>query len=132
MFTTCETTFINQPGFLAFMEHQDLLDELSKAKNKFVVVEGESDKAALKYFGFTNIIPLNSSPLYKFVEGIKEKEIVILTDLDKEGRKIYGKLNSVLQQRGVRIDDSLRNALFRTQLRQIEGLPRFLEKQKRE
>jgi len=114
------------------MEHQDLLDELSKAKNKFVVVEGESDKAALKYFGFTNIIPLNSSPLYKFVEGIKEKEIVILTDLDKEGRKIYGKLNSVLQQRGVRIDDSLRNALFRTQLRQIEGLPRFLEKQKRE
>jgi 5S rRNA maturation endonuclease (ribonuclease M5) len=108
-----------------------LFEELSKAENKTVIVEGESDKAALQKFGFCNVRAVNSTPLYKFVESIKEKEVVILTDLDREGRRIYGQLSSALQERGVRIDNSLRNALFKTQLRQIEGLPKYINKQKK-
>ena len=59
----------------------------------------------------------------------KDKKAVILTDLDKTGKKLYSKLNSDLSQRGVYIDNKLRNFLFRhTSLRQIEGLKDYIER----
>jgi|TARA_B100001971_G_C17774141_1_gene326429 5S rRNA maturation endonuclease (ribonuclease M5) len=55
----------------------------------------------------------------------RNKEVAILTDLDKEGRKLYGKLNSGLQRFGVRVNNKFRDFLFRnTKVRQIEGLRR--------
>ena len=47
---------------------------------------------------------------------------------DKEGKKIYSKLNHELNQRGVYINNKLRHFLFKkTKLRQIEGLHSYLE-----
>jgi len=47
----------------------------------------------------------------------------LLTDLDKKGKELYGKLNSGLQRFGVRIDNNFREFLFKkTKIRQIEGL----------
>ena len=46
--------------------------------------------------------------------------------MDKQGKELYGKLNSGLQQRGVKIDNNFRNFLFKnTKLRQIEGLETY-------
>ena len=72
---------------------------------------------------------LSRKPLFQIVEEVADsnKECVILTDLDKKGKEIYGKLNSNLQRHGVKINNKLREFLFRhTKLRQIEGIDSYM------
>lgn len=110
------------------MEKEELQKYINKIKNKLIIVEGKKDKLALQKLGLKNIIILNK-PLYKIVEEVKCKEIVILTDLDKKGKQIYGYLSSNLQRFGVKIDNNFRNFLFKkTKLRQIEGLYNYINK----
>jgi 5S rRNA maturation endonuclease (ribonuclease M5) len=112
------------------------LDELMKHiewikdRNLIVIVEGKKDVAALKYFGIKRIKPLSKRAIYKVVEEIAEnnKECVILTDLDKEGKRLFRLLNHDLNQNGVRVNKKFREFLFRyTKLRQIEGLVTYAE-----
>ena len=122
---------------------EEIREQIAKIIDEgcIVIVEGIKDKKALSSLGIENIIAINRRALYKVVEhvsiimdGIKIKtgervRVVILTDLDKTGKKIYGKLNSSLQDFGVRIDNKFREFLFRkTQLRQIEGMVKHLER----
>ena len=110
-----------------FSEHIDKI----KQSNQLIIVEGKKDTKALQNFGIKNIIELNKKPLFEIIENISNnnKKCIILTDLDRQGKELYGKLNSGLQQRGVKIDDSFRNFLFKnTKLRQIEGLENYIEK----
>jgi len=113
----------------------ELLEWIDKIKNsdKIVIVEGKEDKAALKRLGITKVVQLNKRPLYKVVEELirKGKEVIILTDLDKKGKQLYGKLNHDLGRFGVKIDNKFRHFLFKhTQLRQIEGLDSYIERLK--
>ena len=52
---------------------------------------------------------------------------MILTDLDKEGKKLFGKLNKELQRRGVKVDNALRLLLFKTGITEIEGLDTYIK-----
>ncbi len=109
----------------------ELLEWIEKIKDsdKIVTVEGKEDKKALERLGIINIVQLNKKPLYKVVEGLieKGKEVIILTDLDKEGKKLYGKLNHDLGRFGVKVDNGFRHFLFKkTKLRQIEGLDSYI------
>jgi len=106
---------------------EEMLALIEKEKDSLVIVEGKKDKKALEALGFSKVIILNK-PLYEIVESIKEKRVLLLTDLDKEGKQIYSKLKKDLDKRGIMVDDCLRNLLFRTELRQIEGLTYYLEK----
>ncbi|MBI2136818.1 toprim domain-containing protein [Candidatus Woesearchaeota archaeon] len=109
--------------------------------NTLIIVEGIKDKKALEDLGINNIIILNRRPLYAVVEKVaavygkakkltgERPSVIILTDLDAEGKKLYGKLNSGLQNFGVRIDNRFREFLFRhTKLRQIEGMKNYLDR----
>ncbi|MBW2992384.1 toprim domain-containing protein [Candidatus Woesearchaeota archaeon] len=114
---------------------EDLLKHLEKIKeeNTLIIVEGHKDKKSLEALGFSpnRIIPLARRALFKVVEQIiiKEKRVIILTDLDKTGKRLYSRLRTDLTQRGVYIDNKLRNFLFRhTKLRQIEGLKNYIER----
>ncbi|MBI2654995.1 toprim domain-containing protein [Candidatus Woesearchaeota archaeon] len=105
-------------------EFQELVDKI-KDSSILVIVEGKKDRAALNKIGISNIIELSKKPLYRIVEEVSgsNKECIILTDLDKKGKELYGKLNSDLQKHGVKINNSLRNFLFKnTKIRQIEGI----------
>ena len=105
----------------------ELLDEI-KRKGLLVVVEGPKDKRALEALGVANVFSLKK-PLYAVVEEISsEKEVVLLTDLDEEGKKLYHKLFVDLQRHGVKINNKLREFLFKTKLRHIEGLTKYLQK----
>ena len=109
-----------------FTEH---INKIKQSKT-IVIVEGKKDKKALQSFGIKNIIELNKRPLFEIIENISSnnKNCIILTDLDKQGKELYGKLNSGLQQLGVKIDNNFRNFLFKnTHLRQIEGLETYIE-----
>ena len=110
-----------------------LLDELKKEiellKNskKLIIVEGKKDSLVLKKFGIKSISL--TKPLYKIIEKIKEKECVILTDLDKQGRKLYSILFRNLQKRKVKVDNRFRLFLLKkTKLKQIEGLDSYMKK----
>jgi 5S rRNA maturation endonuclease (ribonuclease M5) len=110
------------------MEKTALLDLLEDKKHIAVICEGKRDVVALKHFGFTHITMLEGHALYQVVEMFdKGSTVQILTDLDSEGKKLFSKLRADLSQRGVRIDNELREVLFKTQLRQIEGLVTYLE-----
>jgi len=105
----------------------EYLDQIKKY-DFLVVVEGKKDKIALERVGIQRIKTLNG-PLYKVVEEVQEeKTIVLLVDLDAEGKKLYRVLKHDLKHIGVAISDKLRSFLFRrTPLRQIEGLDTYME-----
>lgn len=104
----------------------EYVDEI-KEKNLPVIVEGIKDKNALKMLGIKRIIFLNK-PLFEIVESIKEKEVVILTDFDSEGKKLYSKLKNGLARNGVNVNDKLRKFLFFHGLSHVESITKFLEK----
>ncbi len=115
-----------------FMELEELKKEITRLglSGKIVIVEGIKDKIALEKLGIKRIITLNKKPIYAVIEDVAGKcnEAAILTDLDREGKKLYGKLNTGLALLGVKVDNRLRDFLFKkTKLRQIEGLFSYLE-----
>lgn len=105
---------------------RELLDDI-REKGLLVLVEGPKDRSALERFGVTNVLCIKK-PLFAVVEEIAEraKEVVILTDLDAEGRRLFARLRRDVQKFGVRVDNRLREVLFKTKLRQVEGLPSYL------
>ena len=110
---------------IEFSEH---IDKIMQSET-LVIVEGKKDRKALQSFGIENIIELNKKPIFEIIENIssKNKDCIILTDLDKQGKELYSKLNSGLQHFGVRINNNFRNFLFKnTKLRQIEGLTTYI------
>lgn len=109
------------------------MDFIEKIRDShiLVIVEGSNDKKALEHFDITKVMTLYGKPLFEVVEEVDAmtKECIILTDLDKEGKELYGKLNSKLSQMGVRVDNKFREFLFKeTKLRQIEGLASYIER----
>ena len=110
-------------------EFNNLIEKI-KNSNTLIIVEGKKDKVALQKLGINNIMELSKKPLFQIVEEIANSndECIILTDLDKKGKEIYGKLNSNLQKHGVRINNKFREFLFKyTKLRQIEGINTYME-----
>ena len=111
-------------------ELNNLIEKI-KDSNALIIVEGKKDREALQKLGISNIVELSKKPLFQIVEDIADsnEECVILTDLDSKGKEIYGKLNSNLQKHGVKINNKLRDFLFKqTKLRQIEGIGHYLDR----
>lgn len=114
-------------------ELPQLLEEI-KERDLPVIVEGQKDRAALQRLGLSRIILLNKKPLYKVIEdldadGLTAREIVILTDLDGEGRSLFRKLARECNQQGIKVNNKLRLSLFQTPLAHIEGLATYLQNQ---
>lgn len=111
---------------------EELNNLIAKIKNSntLIIVEGKKDKIALQKLGLGNIMELEKKPLFRIVEEVSNsnKECIILTDLDKKGKQIYGRLSHDLQARGIKINNEMRNFLFKkTKLRQVEGIDTYLE-----
>jgi len=106
----------------------EILAQIKRIKHKRVIVEGKKDKKALESLGIKKITLMNK-PAWQIAEELTEKEIVVLVDLDREGKKIYSQLAQALNKNGITIDNKLRAYLYKeTKLRQIEGLTRYLTK----
>ncbi len=112
------------------MDVDDYVDKIND-KNLLVIVEGKKDRIALEGLGIKRILEINPSAWYKVIDLIDEKEVVILTDLDKEGKRLYSVLKDRLQRKGVKVNDKFRNFLFKTRLRQIEGINSYIKNENR-
>jgi len=112
---------------------QDLEEAIDSLRSfdGIIIVEGKRDVAALKKLDVTkNVIHLDA-PLFEIVERVADslgphQKVIILTDLDREGKKIYHELSMQFQRMHVKIDDRFRELLFHTPLRHIEGLDTFV------
>lgn len=94
--------------------------------NKLIIVEGKKDKRALQELGCKKVITISNS-LFLTLDKIDSKEVIILTDLDKEGKKFYSVIKKTLQKKGVKIDHKFREFLFKeTEISHIEGLKNYL------
>lgn len=115
-----------------FEEIKEKIEEINQSEKK-IIVEGKKDRAALENLGIKkqNIIELSKKPIFKVIEDIQKtgKECIILTDFDKKGKELFGKLNSGLSRLGVKIDNSFREFLQKnTKLSHVEGLDSYLDK----
>ncbi|MGB9748854.1 MAG: toprim domain-containing protein [Candidatus Woesearchaeota archaeon] len=99
-----------------------------KIEKSKIIVEGLKDKKALKSCGVKNLVVLKG-PLYKFVEDLSsEREVIILTDTDYEGRKLYRRLKRDFEMFGVRVNYEYRNFIIKnTNLRNIEGIKKLIK-----
>jgi 5S rRNA maturation endonuclease (ribonuclease M5) len=114
-----------------------LKKQIEKAKSYIIVVEGKKDKKALQDLGFKNIFIIHETgkPLYWKIEKIaencdKKEKVCILTDFDKEGKKLYFLLKEKFQELGIKQDNSLRGALLKEKISHIEGLSTYLKNHK--
>ena len=99
---------------------EDWIKNINKS-NRLILVEGRKDEINLKKLGVKNkIITVSNKPL-TFIEHIIE-DVIILTDLDFHGRKLYSILRHNLQKRGIKIDKTFREFLFKQKISHIEGI----------
>ena len=101
--------------FVSERERETFIKTLGELKSRAVIVEGKKDVRALAALGLTNIIPLNSTPLAEFVQKIIDSnihEVIILTDFDKEGRKLEKKLDLLFRSHKVKTNRRLRRILM--------------------
>ncbi len=121
------------------LEHiKKWLSELQReSKRKPIIVEGKKDKEALANLGIQSMqLHQTHKSLTSRIEeiahlfeinGIKDKECIILFDLDREGRKLYDKIRGDLNQVGIRVNGSYRNfLLYKTRLKFIDGIDTYV------
>jgi len=113
-----------------------LLQQLEKAKQLLIVVEGKKDKAALQQLGFSRIFVINEpgKSLPEKIEQVQElctkkDKVCILTDFDKKGKQLYFLLKSKLSELGVKLDNTLRSFLLKEKVSHIEELFHFVNNQ---
>src|SRR3972149_11785574 len=86
---------------------EELLKILQENREKQVIVEGKRDRDVLCSLGFKKILTI-SKGIYETTEQLKDREVLILTDFDSEGRQIAKKLNLFLQPLGYKVDITTR------------------------
>lgn len=98
-----------------------------------IIVEGRRDEAALRRLGVKGRIyclKARGESRHDFLERLDgTTNAIVLTDFDREGKKLETWLYKELSQRGVRSDLKLWSrirSLARTEIRSVEELPSFV------
>src|SRR3989441_11299860 len=116
-------------------ETQRIIDELRTQSEAGVpiIVEGRRDEAALRRLGVTgkvHCLKPRGEARQEFLDRLNgTKEAIVLTDFDREGKKLETWLYKELSQRGVKSDLKLwirMRSLARTEVRSVEELPSFV------
>ncbi len=112
-----------------------LRGEIERFRNYVIIVEGRKDISSLKAVGFERVYAIHNIgiPLKERIEQIileveKKDKVCILTDFDKQGKKLYIMLKKEFQELGVRVDSTLRGILIKSGISHIEGLYQFIKK----
>ena len=116
-------------------EAQRIFDELRSLSESGIpiIVEGRRDEAALRRLGVKGRIyclKARGESRHDFLERLDgTTDAIVLTDFDREGKKLETWLYKELSQRGVKSDLKLWSrirSLARTEVRSVEELPNFV------
>jgi len=106
-------------------KRREALDEFLASLTSPVIVEGVKDAKALTALGVEeDIIILNKGlSLLETVEAISDlDEVIILTDMDQQGKILRKKLLKLMNQYGIREGRRSRDLFARLRLSHVEGL----------
>jgi len=123
---------------LSSEEIQKVLDSL---KGNILIVEGRKDESALRSLGIRHIVKINSRPIAKVATDVdsmaekhKNREVIVLTDFDRTGRRLASQIRLLLQSRKIHANSRIRRDVMNLGISRIEemasmpGLPgTFLE-----
>jgi len=107
----------------------DFINRLrEKSKAVPVIVEGKRDYRILHKLGIQNIYTLSGKRYTDLLEEIPEttEEVIILTDLDQQGEKIFKKLKSLFEKFNLKVDDSFRKELKKFGILEVEHLKEII------
>ena len=107
----------------------DFINRLrEKSKSVPVIVEGKRDYRILHKLGIQNIYTLSGKRYTDLLEEIPEttEEVIILTDLDQQGEKIFKKLKSLFEKFNLKVDDSFRKELKKFGILEVEHLSEII------
>jgi len=115
---------------------EELILELSELSENgaIIVVEGRKDVESLRFLGINGEIKLASQqPLLEFTESLSKsgKVIVLLTDWDKKGGIVAGKIIKHLSAYGIIPITNIRTrlrALSKKRIKDIESLNNYVNK----
>jgi len=103
-----------------------LLEFLDSLEGSTVVVEGRKDLKALTEAGVDpkTVVMLNKGlSLLETVEALTgDKQVVLLTDMDGEGKRLRRRLLTMFGQYGIQENKRPRELFARLRLSQVEGL----------
>jgi 5S rRNA maturation endonuclease (ribonuclease M5) len=111
---------------------EEFIDVIGELRDFTVVVEGRKDVMALKSLGVGSMA-LNGRPIESVAEDLHRrgvKEVVILSDYDREGRKIFLKLKKLLQKYRIKHNARLRRKLMefgKTRIEDFNGVVSSLD-----
>lgn len=111
---------------------KEKIREIIRGIESPVIVEGKHDEWALRPY-CNVIVKMGGRSLYDLAVFVSERygEVIILTDFDKEGDSLAGKLNLLLVSLGVKIDTKTRARLKQQAIKlgvgQIEALGKVLQ-----
>jgi len=125
----------------AYKRKYERLDRLTRkliTRSKLgtpIIVEGRKDELSLRQLGVEGKILCMKSlgiGFYDFVEGLRSvREVIVLTDFDREGKELSSQLVKELSRIRVKADDSLwreLRSLGRSEIRSVEELAKYVEK----
>ena len=102
-----------------------------------IIVEGKNDVKALSKLGIIGkMIKVKGSGkvLEDGLDLIYSNEVVIFVDFDEHGTELAKKISKIMESRGVKADLIIWRAvraLVRKRIKDVEGLPSYLERLKK-
>jgi len=95
------------------------------SNNNLIIVEGKKDKEPLKELKIKNVYAIYE---INKIDTSLFKEVLILTDRDKKGLKIYKYVYRYFTSEGLVINDKLRNEFFKVfKVTRVEEIKRKLK-----
>ncbi|MCS7105852.1 MAG: toprim domain-containing protein, partial [Candidatus Aenigmarchaeota archaeon] len=91
---------------------KEIQKEVLNYKEVPIIVEGKRDEEAIRKLGFQKIFKISGKPLEKVLDEVKDyKSVVILSDFDEEGKKIFAKLRRLFSSHRIKVHTFLRNKI---------------------
>jgi len=122
------------------MDHEERLEKIETILDEIrnsglpILVEGDKDRASLNELGiYGEMFFASRHSLISLAEKISEtqSEVIILTDWDRRGDKLAGRITAYLRSMGVIPNNSHRNmlkALVKKEIKDVESLNKYVEK----
>ncbi len=105
-------------------EWLERLKAISEREGTVIVVEGKRDAQKLQKLGIKNIYQIKGKRFYDILEDLENSSyVVILTDLDKQGEKMFSRLKYILEREGIPTDGRFRQMLKKSGIKHIEDIP---------
>jgi 5S rRNA maturation endonuclease (ribonuclease M5) len=105
---------------------EKILEFFGEIGDCLLIVEGKKDAKALNTLGLTNILAINGKPLITIAEKVAigdltgYSDIIILTDFDREGRRIAAKISRLLRAHKMHPNQRLRSCIMKFGFSKIE------------